>query len=167
MKTYRDWVLENGNLLQELAMPRSDLYKHVFAISYILTEHLFYLKLYPNDTRNINHWKGEIIKFIKSFSSIIVKPNSKKLESKFYFEYLYNSRYNGLIPDDYIKDIYNDVKRNEKKQSEIKINDIDCDELDRELHKFYKDLSELCANTVTDVNSVIKLIDNWYNKKLK
>lgn len=157
-------ILKEQHLL-EMSSDRKSVKKEIKAKLSQITNHLLYLKLYP-DSVDVEHWKGEICAFIKTFSNITVKSSHKKLDSETYFEWLYTEKYdNG--DSEYIMSLYEDIVDKEG-YSEFECTTKLCDYLDNELKKFYKSLADLCANTkVVLKDKILILLNNWHNNKIK
>lgn len=164
MVKYVSYMLKSR--LFEMAKFRNTLRDEIARIVYKVTEHLLYLKLYP-ESRDVEHWTREIIGFLYGISNDSVKPKNKKPDVKFYFDVFYNECYaNDRFQKLFSKAFYNDIIQDEGK-SMFKLKDINVPELDKDLQTFYMNLSKLCSeNDIIVKDDIRKLIKIWYDKGL-
>ena len=166
MKTLFEYLamMIKDNIIVEMATERKDLRGDIINYQPLIVEHLLYLKLYP-DSRDIEHWKMEIIRFINKFSDKSLKPNNKKADYKFYFDYLWKERYENRNGD-FLPNLYKRLIKKEGK-SLISFSDLNINEIDNELKEFYSNVSKLCANKfVVEDEDLELLIDKWHNNKI-
>ena len=81
MKTLFEYLatMLKGNIIVEMATERKDLRGDIINYQPLIIEHLLYIKLYP-ESRDIEHRKMEIMRFINKFSDTTLKPNNKKAD---------------------------------------------------------------------------------------
>jgi len=88
MITYREWFNERTEL-NEMAVDRKKAEQVITALSDEIFEHIIKV-LYWVDEYNYTKHCNDIDTWLKKIDKIEIKPNSKRLKQKDYFEWLYN-----------------------------------------------------------------------------
>jgi len=144
LEDFKYWLITRS--IFEMAFYRKDAIDNIRSLSGTILLHILKVK-YLKNNQNQNHWKNEIKSFFRKVNSIRIKPKNKKFEVDEYMNFLFIEPYCNsetsfkknkyFINEPYIKSIINEI--NYEYNSNIKINDIDIDEL----VNFFKAISEL------------------------